>query len=413
MSVNGLSGSDFQIGDAVVVNQNQQTKGQLVPEMIPYAQPSVDEADIAAVSEVLQSSWLTTGPKVDQFESDFAKRCGSKFAVAVSSGTAALHAAMYALGIEEGDEVIVPAITFVATANCVLFRSATPVFADVTSDSLLIDVEDVNRKVTSKTRAIIAVDYAGQPADWPALRQLSYQYKIPLISDACHSLGATFGNKRVGQLADMTCFSTHAIKAIATGEGGMVATNDESVASSIRCFRNHGITSTPLERESQGAWHYEMQELGYNYRMSDIHCALGISQLRKLDDWMDRRRQIAARYDAAFAKLPAIKPLIKKGDRQHAYHLYVIRLDLGKLTVDRDTFIGALRSMGVGASVHYPPVYLHPYYRDRFGYQNGHCPKAEQGFNEIISLPMFPGLTEQQITTVIDSVQKAAGKFAK
>jgi perosamine synthetase len=413
MSVNGLSGSDFQIGDAVVVNEHQQTKGQHVPEMIPYAQPSVDQADIAAVSEVLQSSWLTTGPKVDQFESDFAKRCGSKFAVAVSSGTAALHAAMYALGIEEGDEVIVPAITFVATANCVLFRSATPVFADVTSDSLLIDVEDVNRKVTSKTRAIIAVDYAGQPADWPALRQLSYQYKIPLISDACHSLGATFGNKHVGQLADMTCFSTHAIKAIATGEGGMVATNDESVASSIRCFRNHGITSTPLERESQGAWHYEMQELGYNYRMSDIHCALGISQLRKLDDWLARRRQIAARYDAAFSKLPAIKPLIKKGDRQHAYHLYVIRLDLSQLTVDRDTFIGALRSMGVGASVHYPPVYLHPYYRDRFGYQNGHCPKAERGFNEIISLPMFPGLTEQQIATVINSVQKAAGKFAK
>ena len=412
MSINDISGQAFQIGDAVVVNHNDELTSN-VPEMIPYAQPLIDQSDIDAVCEVLQSSWLTTGPKVDQFECDFSKTCGADHAVAVSSGTAALHAAMMALNVSEGDEVIVPAITFVASANCVLFRGAKPVFAEIEPDSLLINVQDVNDKITSKTKAIIAVDYAGQPADWPALKQLSHQYKIPLVADACHSLGAGFGEKNVGQLADLNCFSTHAIKAIATGEGGVVTCNDESFAAKMRNFRNHGIDSTPLERESQGAWHYEMQELGYNYRLSDIQCALGSSQLKKLDQWINRRREIALQYDEAFKELDAIAPLVRKFDRQHAYHLYVVRLNLQKLTVDRDTCIAALRSQGIGANVHYPPVYLHPYYRNQFGFKPGYCPAAEQSFNEIISLPMYPGLSNEQVQRVISAVELVTRQFAK
>lgn len=412
MSVEGISGQGFQIGDAAVVNTSAKTNGA-VPEMIPYAQPLIDQADMDAVCDVLQSSWLTTGPKVDEFEAEFAKYCATDCAVALSSGTAALHAAMMALDIREGDEVIVPAITFVATANCVLFRGATPVFADIEPDTLLANVQDINCKVTSKTKAIIAVDYAGQPADWPALKQLSYQYKIPLVADSCHSLGATFGDKPVGQLADINCFSTHAIKAIATGEGGVVTTDNENYAAKIRSFRNHGINTTPLERESQGAWHYEMQELGYNYRLSDIQCALGISQLKKLEQWIARRTQIAHQYDEAFKGIESIEPLVRKFDRQHAYHLYVIRLDLNRLSVDRDTFIGALRSQGIGANVHYPPVYLHPYYRNQFGFKPGYCPHAEHAFDQIISLPMYPGLSDQQVDRVISAVATAARQFAK
>lgn len=374
--------------------------------MLPYGRQWLDEDDIAAVVEVLRSDWLTTGPKVAEFEQAFADFVGAREAVAVSNGTAALHAAMHAIGIGSGDEVIVPAMTFAASANCVVFQGGTPVFADVEPDTLLLDPAQVEAKITPRTKAIIAVDYTGQPCDYDALRAIADKHGLILVADACHALGGSYKGRRVGSLADLNIFSFHPVKHITTGEGGMITTDDPALARRMRVFRNHGITSDHRQREQQGSWFYEMVDLGYNYRLTDFQCALGMSQLRKLPGWVARRQEIARRYDAAFAEMPAVEPLRVRADVSHAYHLYVIRLDVTPLRATRAEVFAALRAEGIGVNVHYIPVHLHPFYRQRFSTRPGDCPVAEAVYERLLSLPIFPSMSNRDIEDVIAAVFK-------
>lgn len=372
--------------------------------LLPYAKQWLDIEDIEAVCRVLSSDWLTTGPMVKQFEEAVADYVGTSYGVAVSSGTAALHAAMYALGIGPGDEVIVPPMTFAATANCVVFQGATPVFADVEPETLLIDPEQVRAKVSDRTKAVIAVDYAGQPCDYDALRQICSDHSLALVADSCHALGAAYKGRKVGTLADLTVFSFHPVKHITTGEGGMVVTGNSDFAKRMRSFRNHGITSDHKQRAVEGTWYYEMVDLGYNYRITDFQCALGISQLKKLPDWLTRRRKLAKRYDESLVGIRGILPLKVNTFNQHAYHLYVVRLDCEHLKMGRAEVFNALRERNIGVNVHYIPVHLHPFYRQRFTTDSGMCPAAEKAYEEILSLPMFPQMSDGDVDYVIGAL---------
>ncbi len=383
------------------------------PRMLPYGRQSIDDADIAAVVAVLRSDWLTTGPNVAAFEQDFAGFVGAQEAVAVNSGTAALHAAYHALGIGPGDEVIVPAMTFAATANAVLYQGGTPVFADIERDTLLLDPADVAQRITPRTRAITAVDYAGQPCDYAALRALADKHGLALVADACHAPGASDHGRPVGTLADLSTFSFHPVKHLTTAEGGMITTDDPELARRMRSFRNHGITTDHRQREERGSWAYEMVDLGYNYRLSDVQCALGRSQLKKLAGWVARRQDIARRYTAAFAPGDLLTPLRVRPGVAHAWHLYVIRLHLARLTADRAAVYRALRAEGLGVNVHYLPVHLHPYYRQRLGTGPGLCPAAEAAYGEILSLPIFPTMTDDDVESVIRAVFKVLAAFKK
>ena len=378
---------------------------------LPYGRQWLDDDDIAAVVEVLRSDWLTTGPKVGEFERAFADFVGAREAVAVSSGTAALHAAMYAAGIGPGDEVIVPPMTFAASANCVVFQGGTPVFADVDLDTLLLDPAQVEAKITPRTKAIIAVDYTGQPCDYDALRAIADRHGLVLVADACHALGGSYKGRPVGSLAELSTFSLHPVKHITTGEGGMITTDDPELAQRMRVFRNHGITTDHRQRELLGSWFYEMIDLGYNYRLTDFQCALGMSQLRKLPRWVTRRQEIAHRYDSAFAELSEVSSLAVHADVSHAYHLYVIRLELERLRVDRAQVFAALRAENIGVNVHYIPVHLHPFYRQRFGTAPGNCPVAEAAYERLLSLPIFPGMSDQDIEDVIAAVSKICNAY--
>ncbi len=347
---------------------------------IPYGHQIIDKDDIAAVCSALCSDYLTTGPVIDRFEKAICTYTGTRYGVAVSSGTAALHCAMYALDIGRNDEVIVPSMTFVATANCVCFSGATPVLADVESDTLLIDPEKVEALINSKTKAIIGVDYAGQPCDWDRLRHIADKYGLALVADSCHAIGAEYKGRKVGTLADMTVFSFHPVKHITTGEGGMIVTDNKEYAQKMYLFRNHGITR-----------HSEMVGLGYNYRITDIQCALGISQLEKLSEWIKRRQEIALSYDHFFVENKIAEPLKVKQEVQHVYHLYVVRV------ADKENILLKLKSDGIGVNVHYMPVHLHQFYKQKFGYKKGFCPVAEDAYKNIISLPLWPGMQENDI----------------
>jgi perosamine synthetase len=373
--------------------------------MIPYGRHWVDDSDVEAVISVLRSDWLTTGPTVDEFERGVARLTGAPHAVAVSSGTAALHTAMFAAGIGPGHEVIVPAITFVATANAALYLGATPVFVDLEPDTLLIDAGRVGDAVTSRTKAIVAVDYGGQPCDYDSLRQIADARGLTLIADACHSLGASYKGRSVGTLADLTVLSFHPVKHITTGEGGMVLTDRADWDSRMRTFRNHGITKDHRRRAQQETWEYEMEELGYNYRITDFQSALGISQLSRLQRWLERRTAQAERYDEALRELP-VAPLVRHPDRTHAYHLYVVRLMLERLTRGREQVFKELRRRNVGVNVHYRPVYLHPYYRRRFGTGPGLCPAAERAYERMLTLPLHPRLKDDEVELVIEATRE-------
>lgn len=363
---------------------------------LPYGRQCIDEEDIRAVDEVLRGDWLTGGPQVDAFEKGFAAAVGARHAVAVSSGTAALHCALHAAGVAPGDEVLVPAMTFAATANAVLYCGATPVFVDVEPDTLLIDPIDAAAKVTARTRALIAVDYAGQPCDYGALRAIARRRSLVLIADACHALGARYRDEPVGAIADLSAFSFHPVKHIATGEGGMVTTGNAEWDARMRAFRNHGMTTDFRQREASGSWAYEMVALGHNYRLTDIQCALGASQLRKLPGWIERRNAIAELYRQAFADDPRIQPLALRADLLHAYHLFVIRVQ-----ANRERLFRKLRAAGIAVNVHYRPVYLHPYYRETLGTRRGLCPVSEAAYERILSLPMYPRLTDDDVQFVV------------
>ncbi len=372
--------------------------------MIPYGKQFIDEGDIQAVVEVLRSDWLTTGPTIEEFEKAFADFAGAQYAVAVNSGTAALHAAMFALGIDSGAEVIVPAMTFAATANCVVFQGGTPVFADVDPWALLIDPASVESCLSPRTKAIIAVDYAGQPCDYDALEDIAKRHNLNLVADACHAIGGRYKDKPVGTLAALNIFSFHPVKHITTGEGGMITTDDKVLADRMRLFRNHGISMDHRQRGDQGSWFYEITDLGYNYRITDFQCALGISQLRKLPKSIVRRREIALRYDEAFHNSPRVVPLSVRSEAFHAYHLYVVRLGLEGTKLDRSIVFKHLREAGIGVNVHYIPVHLHPFYKKRYETHIGLCTVAEQAYEEIISLPMYPTLSDKEQEYVIQTL---------
>jgi perosamine synthetase len=378
---------------------------------LPYGHQCIDEDDIAAVVEVLRSDWVTTGPRVDEFEARLAEYVGSEYAVVVSSGTAALHAAVFAAGIGPGDEVITSPMTFAASANCVLYERGTPVFADVQGDTLNIDPAEIERAFTPQTRAVVVVDYAGQPCDLDEIREIARQHQAVVIEDASHALGAEYRGRRVGSLSNMTVLSFHPVKLITTGEGGAVTTDDPELARRLRIFRNHGITTEARERQEAGAWFYEMEALGYNYRLTDVQCALGMSQLCRLDSFLDRRREIAQRYSVAFGELAEVNPLMVGGDRSSAWHIYVIQLDLDKLRVGRAEVFAALRAENIGVNVHYIPVYWHPYYA-QLGYRRGQCPVAETAYEQLVTLPLYPGMTDQDVQDVITAVSKVADAYS-
>ena len=376
--------------------------------MLPYSRQSIDQSDIDAVVAALKSDWLTTGPAVDEFERVFAASVGTSCAVSFCNGTAALHAAMFALGIGTDDEVIVPALTFVATANCVLYQGGIPVFADVDADSLLIDVHDVERKITPRTKAIIAVDYAGQPADYRRLSVLAQKYGLALVADACHSLGGSVQGIPVGSLADLSCFSMHPVKPITTAEGGMVTTNSADLAQCLRRFRNHGIERDFRQREASGGYAYGMTDLGFNFRLSDLHAALGLSQMRKLSLFSERRQAIAKLYRERLAPYSGIiDPLEIRDATVSSGHLFVVRCRT-LANANRDHIFRSLRQMGIGVNVHYLPVYLHPYYREQFGHAEGLCPIAESAYQEILSLPIYPDMLDADVDYVCRELTSAA-----
>jgi perosamine synthetase len=376
--------------------------------MLPYGRQSISEDDIQTVVDVLRSDWLTTGPKVAEFEEALAARVGAKYAVAYSSGTAALHGAAFAAGLKPGDEAITSPLTFAATANCVLYQGARPVFADVSPDTLNLDPDLLAERITPNTRAILPVDYAGHPADLDPILALAERHGLTVIEDACHALGAEYKGRRAGSIAHMSVFSFHPVKHVATGEGGMVTTDRADLAENLRRFRNHGISSDARQRHASGQWHYEMVQLGFNYRLTDIACALGISQLKKLEANLARRREIAARYTAAFRNLRGVIAPSVRPDVNPAWHLYPIRVNPSHLKKDRAHMFRALRAENIGVNVHYIPVHLHPYYRDRFGYQGGEYPVAETAYEQLISLPMFHAMTEQDVEDVIAAVSKVS-----
>jgi len=380
---------------------------------LPYGRQSIEESDIRAVVEVLRSDWLTTGPKVAEFEEAFAACVGAAEAVSFTSGTAALHGATFAAGLKPGDEAVTTPMTFAATANCVLYQGATPVFADVCRDTLNLDPGQLAKIISSRTRAILPVDFGGHPADLAAILAMARERGLTVIEDACHALGAEYRGQKVGSIADLTVFSFHPVKHITTGEGGMVTTNDGRMAEILRRFRSQGISSDARRRQSAGQWFYEMVLLGYNYRLPDIACALGLEQLKRLDGNLARRREIAAEYTAAFLELPGVVVPAVRPEANPAWHLYAIRLDLEKLTADRAQIFRALRAENIGVNVHYIPVHLHPYYRERFGFRGGEFPIAEDAYERLISLPMFHAMTGQDVKDVIAAVTKVLTTYSR
>jgi perosamine synthetase len=379
---------------------------------LPYGRHSVDDEDISEVVRVLTSDWLTTGPEIGYFERALEQFLGVPHCVAVSSGTAALHCAMHVCNLGPGDEVLVPAMTFAGSANAALYMGATPVFVDVEPDTLLIDPASVRERMTERTKAIVPVDYAGQMADYDALNKIAGECGLAIIADRCHAIGARHERLSTGDLATASAFSFHPVKHITSGEGGVVAFADAERAAAARRFRNHGIATDHREREQRMTHAYDMVDLGYNYRLTDLQAALGRSQLRRLPGWLARRREIAARYDLLFAGMPWLTPLARRAGRDHAYHIYVVALNLDRLTCDRDTIFLELRASGIGANVHYKPVHLHSYYRERLGYGPGLCPVAEAAYQRILTLPLYPGMMDTDIERVVDLIERSCRRHA-
>jgi perosamine synthetase len=381
-------------------------------DWIPFHRPSIGQEEVLAVREVLESRWLTTGPVTQQFERKFAAFVGCKYAVAVSSCTAALHLALDAIGIAAGDEVLVPSYTFAATAEVVIYLGATPILCDSLPGGFNIDPADVASKITPKTRAIIAVHIAGEPCNLQALRQIAEYHSIHLIEDAAHALPATYGGQRIGSISELTAFSFYATKTITTGEGGMLTTNDETHARRASMMRLHGISGDAWKRYShQGSWYYEIVDAGLKANMPDLLAALGLAQLKKAEGFHLRRREIA---DLYLRKLSGIEELEMPptGDANvtHSWHLFILRLRPKMLAIGRDDLVHQLKQAGIGTSVHFIPLHLHPYYRDRYGYSSGDLPHAEDAFKRCISLPIYPDMNEADVVRVTASVEQFVQK---
>ncbi len=382
-------------------------------KLLPYGHQWIDEEDIAAVIEVLHSDWITQGSKVAEFEKEFVKYVGARYAVAVNSGTAALHTACFAAQIKKGDEAITTSITFAASANCILYQGGTPIFADIDADTLNIDLVEIKKKITTKTKALIPVDFTGRPVDLEKILQIARKNKLIVIEDASHALGATYKDRKIGSISDMTIFSFHPVKHITTGEGGMITTNNKEYYEKLKLFRTHGISKEKDKLLNyDGPWYYEMQELGYNYRLTDFQCALGISQLKKIDKFISRRREIVKKYNSEFKDILEIKiPEINPADSNPAWHIYMIQLNLDKLKEGRREIFEALRAENIGVNVHYIPVHLQPYYQKRFGYCPGDFPKAENYYSRAITLPVFPKMSDKDIDDVVSAVKKVISYY--
>ena len=376
--------------------------------MLPYGRHEVDETDIQAVVEVLRGDWLTNGPTVARFEQAFAEAVGASFAVAFSSGTAALHAAAFVTGIGPGDEVITSPLTFLASANCLLYCGARPIFADIEPATLNLDPAAVQAALSPRTKAILPIHFAGLPCHMDAIHTIARSRNLTVIEDAAHALGAEIGGRRIGGLSDLTTFSFHPVKHITTGEGGMVTGNDPALVEGLKRFRNHGIEREVRQRQKStpGAWRQDMIALGFNYRLTDIQSALGLSQLSRLDARLTRREDIARRYREAFAAMPEATVAPTRQGTRHAWHIYPLLLNRDRLERDRETIFQALRAENIGVSVHYLPVHLHPYYRERLGTGPGLCPAAEAAFERLLTLPLFPGMTDGDVADVIAAVEK-------
>lgn len=368
-------------------------------KFLPYSTQWISDEDIEVVVETLKSPYLTTGPKVKEFEDTVASYVGAKYAVSFANGTAALHGACYAAGVAVGDEVITTPITFAASANCARYMGADVVFADIDEKTYNIDPEDIARKVTAKTKAIVAVDFTGQPVDIDAIMDVAKEKNIVVIEDGAHSLGADYKNRKVGVTADMTMFSFHPVKPVTTGEGGVIVTNNKEYYEKLLMFRGHGITHTDYAEE-QGGWYYEMVDLGYNYRMTDIQAALGISQMTKLDQFIQKRQQLAALYTDKIKDIDTLTAPNQLENTKSGWHLYSVQLDTEKLGKTRKQVFEELRAANIGVHVHYIPVYWHPYYQS-LGYERGLCPIAEKWYEQALTLPLHPQMSEADIDEVL------------
>lgn len=383
-------------------------------ENIPYSRQNIQPSDIEAVSNVLGSDWITQGPKVQEFEQALADYCGAKYAVAVSSGTAALHLAGLAAGLTKGDQAITTPITFLATANAILYAGAEPVFADIDYESVNIDLVAIKKAFHPKTKAIVTVDFAGLPAAMPEIYQFAKQKNLIVIEDASHSLGATYGGGgKVGscRFADMTIFSFHPVKHLTTGEGGCITTNNKTYYEKLKSLRAHGVERSESMQARAGGWYYEMTDLGFNYRITDFQCALGLSQLKRLEDFLAKREQLAKKYDQA---LSSLKDKIKipaqqiQGER-HARHLYLLRLKDPQGGKIRRGLYDYLKAEGVHAQVHYIPIYQQPFYRKKLHGKKINCPQAERYYEEVLSLPLFPDLQEAQVQKIAQLIKDFFG----
>ncbi|MFA7412440.1 MAG: UDP-4-amino-4,6-dideoxy-N-acetyl-beta-L-altrosamine transaminase [Tissierellaceae bacterium] len=383
-------------------------------ELLPYARQYIDEEDLMAVNQTLRSDFLTTGPKIKEFEDLIARYVGAKYAVTFSNGTAALHGAAYAAGIGKGDEVITTPMTFAASSNCVLYMGGTPVFADIDINTFNIDVKEIEKKITEKTKAVIPVDYTGQAVDINAIRNMVKDRNIVIIEDGAHSLGTKYKGAKVGNLADMTMLSFHPVKTITTGEGGIITTNSEEYYEKLINFRSHGITrdTNQLVNKDVGDWYYEQLDLGYNYRMTDMQAALGISQMKKIDWFIKKRKDIVDKYNRFFKDLNGVILQENPSYSDTVNHLYVLRLDLEKLSVGRRQIFDALQAENIGVHVHYIPVYWHPYY-EKLGYKKGICPRSEELYESILTLPLFPAMTDKDAEDVVDGVFKIINYYRR
>lgn len=380
---------------------------------LPYGKQWIDNDDINEVIEILKSDFLTTGPKVREFEEAFASYVDAKYAVSFSNGTAALHGACFAADITKGDEVITTPMTFAASANCVLYQGGIPIFADIDKDTYNIDPNNIKKLINHKTKAIIPVDFTGQPVKLDEINRLAKEHDLIVIEDGAHALGTEYKGRKVGSISDMTMFSFHPVKHITTGEGGIITTNNKYFYEKLLQFRSHGITRDENKLiNNHGPWYYEMQFLGFNYRMTDIQAALGLSQLKKVDKFIKLRKEYVKLYNEAFSTYPQIAIPYQSPEGNSSWHLYIIRLNLEQLTVDRREIFEALQKENIGVNVHYIPVYYQPYYQ-KLGYQKGLCPNAEKLYEEIITLPLFPAMTKQDVNDVIEAVNKVISLYSK
>lgn len=385
-------------------------------KFLPFALPLIEEDEKREVLEVLESGWITTGPKVKQFEQAFASFIGCKHAIAVNSCTAALHLALDAIGLKEGNEVITTPITFAATAEVIRYFKAKPVFVDIDPETFNIDVKKLETKIKelSKLKAIIPVHFAGQPCNMDSIMKIATDYELGVIEDAAHAFPVKYNGRMIGTIGDITCFSFYATKTITTGEGGMITTENDAWAERMRIMSLHGISKDAWNRYSaEGSWYYEVIDAGYKYNLTDIAAAIGVAQLRKANLMRERRKKIASMYNEAFKPLPEIVTPAVKAGVEHAWHLYIIKLNLEMLTIDRNQFIEELKNRGIGASVHFIPLHIHPYYRDTYGYKPEDFPVAYQTYKRIISLPIYPKMTDGDVGRVAESVNDVVKRFRR